>query len=264
MSSIVTTETDEVLNENPATFRLFVAWQREDTREYIPVGRLTYHGGAVEPAYEFVYLAGAQSQSNFPGLGGLPLGDVVYTSKNLFPFFENRVMSRGRSDRGAFLRSLDLPETAEPTEVLARTEGRRATDTFELFPEPTLRSDGVAETCFFVRGVRHIAGAHEAIDRLSVGDRLKVRPEPENERDPNAVLVLGEQEVGYLPRYLTELVHFSYDTAPERIVVEVRHVGERSGPAHFRLLCSLAAPWPSDKPVFSDAAFVPLANSVSR
>ena len=208
-------------------------------------------------------MAGAQSQPDFPGLGGLPLGDVVYTSNNLFPFFENRVMSRGRSDRGEFLRSLDLLETAEPTEVLARTEGRRATDTFELFSEPTL-SNGVAETCFFVRGVRHIPGAHEAIDRLTVGDRLKVCPEPDNERNRNAVLVLGEQEVGYLPRYLTDLVHFSYATASERIVVEVRHVGERSGPAHFRLLCSLTAPWPSDKPVFSDPAFVPLASSVSR
>lgn len=264
MSSIAAAESDTVLRRIPVFCRLYVAWQREDTRTYVPVGRLTRRGENGLPIYEFVYLAGAQTQPDFPGIGGLPERDRVYTSNNLFPFFENRVISRGRQDRDVFLRSLDLPVDAQPIEILARTEGRRATDTFEVFPEPTLRADGYAQTTFFVRGVRHIPGSQEAIDRLELGNRLSVRPEPSNQHDPNAVLVLGDQEVGYMPRYLTRLVHISYNNTPERISVEVRHIGERNGPTHFRLLCSIVAPWPVDEPFFADPDFKPLADSFAQ
>ena len=150
--------------------------------------------------YEFVYLSGAATRVGFLDLVVFPNFEDVYRSAELFPFFANRLMAPGRADRDGFLASLALAESAQPFEILARSEGRRATDTFEIFPEPTLGDDGRVSASFLVRGIRHIDGAHDVVDRLVIGDRLTVQPEPENEHDKNAILLVKGQPIGYLPR----------------------------------------------------------------
>src|SRR4051812_4123919 len=114
MSSMAASDVGPTNERQPSVHRLFVAWQREDTREYVPVGCLSYHQGVEGSYYEFVYIKNVEANLDFPGISGFPNYRAVYESEDLFPFFENRILSRGRSDRAAFTKSLALPEEAEP------------------------------------------------------------------------------------------------------------------------------------------------------
>jgi len=139
------------------------------------------------------------------------------------------------------------PIDADPFEILAHSEGRRATDAIEVFPAPSLDADGVVTCRFLAHGVRHIPGAHDAIDGLTLGEVLSVLPDPQNEVDRLAVLLRtgGHRLVGYVPAYLTSLIHRPLDAyGSDAVQVNVEHIGDRNGPSHLRLLCRLA-PMPS-------------------
>jgi len=85
--------------------------------------------------FEFRYLRGAETDPDFRPFIGFPDLHRLYRSTEQFPFFENRLMSRGRADYSAYLGSLGLAHNADPFEVLARSGGRRATDTVEVVAE---------------------------------------------------------------------------------------------------------------------------------
>lgn len=118
-------------------------------------------------------------------------------------------MPRTREDYPGYVSTLGLSIDADPFEILARNEGRRATDTLEIFPEPMVDEQGSVSCLFLVRGVRHIRGAHDAIDTVTVGDELHVLFDPQNEIDALAVLLRtgAYRPVGYVPAFLTSLVH---------------------------------------------------------
>jgi uncharacterized protein YegP (UPF0339 family) len=242
--------------------RLFVAWQDPTTRSITPVGCLTRRQGSDGDTFVFYYLRRVRQLPHFRPFVGFPALDQTYESASLFPFFENRIMPRTRDDYGDYVEMLGLSVEADPFEILARSEGRRATDTIEVFPEPNL--DNGTVTCrFLVHGVRHIAGAHDAIDDLRVGEALYVLPDPLNEFDEQAVLLrTGDYRlVGYLPAYLTSLIHRPLNAyGLDAVRVNVAHIGDRSGPSHLRLLCTLAARWPDDIPPLADSDFQPLAS----
>lgn len=160
--------------------RLYVAWQEPESREIRPVGLLTCAqiDGAV--CYEFRYLTGAQRRP-FQPFVGFPELHRVYRSPELFPMFENRIMPSGRDDYLEYMGRLGLPADAPPFEILAASFGRRATDRIEVFAEPTVDfQTGLATCLFLARGIRHIPGAPEAVAALSVGEELRLAPEPEN------------------------------------------------------------------------------------
>lgn len=242
--------------------RLFVAWQDPETRAITPVGCLTRRQGSDGDTFEFHYLRRARQLPQFRPFVGFPSLYESYESASLFPFFENRIMPRTRDDYGEYVGMLGLSVDADPFEILARSEGRRATDTIEVFPEPNLDNGSV--TCrFLVHGVRHIARAHDAIEDLSIGEALYVLPDPLNEFDDQAVLLrTGDYRlVGYVPAYLTSLIHRPLNAyGLDAIRVNVAHIGDRSGPSHLRLLCTLAVRWPDDVPPLADADFQPLSS----
>jgi uncharacterized protein YegP (UPF0339 family) len=242
--------------------RLFVAWQDPETRSITPVGCLTRRQGSDGETFEFHYLRRARQLPQFRPFVGFPSLYESYESASLFPFFENRIMPRTRDDYGEYVGMLGLSVDADPFEILARSEGRRATDTIEVFPEPNL--DNGTVTCrFLVHGVRHIAGAHDAIEDLRIGEALHVLPDPLNEFDDQAVLLrTGDYRlVGYVPAYLTSLIHRPLNAyGQDAVRVNVAHIGDRSGPSHLRLLCTLAARWPDDVPPLADSDFQPLAS----
>ena len=239
--------------------RLYVSWQDAERRSFVPVGMLTQSAAG---DFEFRYLRGAETDSDFRPFIGFPELHHVYRSTEQFPFFENRLMPRGRSDYSAYLGSLGLAQNADPFEVLARSGGRRATDTVEVVAEPAVEPDtGHASCCFLVRGVRHVENADDAIDRLDVGDHLGTEPDTGNEYDEHAryLLTLDGARVGFVPAYLTEFLSRSAESnGGDAISIVVEHIGERSGPSHFRLLCRLVVPWPEGQPPFSGSAFEPL------
>jgi hypothetical protein len=239
---------------------LFVAWRRPDGL-IVPVGRLTQQADADRMTFCFVYLKGAERNEGFPGLPGL--GDLhrVHQSETLFPVFANRVMPRDRADYGDFLEQLDLSVEADPFEVLGRSEGVRATDRIEVFPDVAADAAGSLCTLFFVRGIRHLPGARETVDGLAAGDELQLVPQPSNEVNPRAMLLNTRTgaSIGWAPDYLLDLLHEleSLNAALPSIVVE--HVNPASVAAHLRVLCRLSAPWPAGYQPFSGPDFQPLA-----
>jgi hypothetical protein len=241
--------------------RLYVSWQHPDTRQIVPVGMLSRSDADGATAYEFRYLKAALSLDGFSAFVGFPDFTSAYRSEQLFPFFENRLMPRGRDDYNDFLASLGLPQGADPFEVLARSEAKRATDAIEVFPEPTVSADGIASCRFLVRGIRHLPHAQEAIESLTLGERLFVVLDPQNKVDQLAILLRnGQYEfIGYLPRFLTSLVHAPHLNGDiQDVCVRVEHIGDVNGPVHIRLLCRVEVPWPNSGPVLNGPEYEPV------
>ena len=239
------------------TRRLLVSWQDPDSRSITPVGVLTQGTPDGSDDYQFGYLRRAETIPGFRPFVGFPELNTMYRSPRLFPFFENRVMSSARADFGSYVESLGLTEAATPFEILAHSEGRRATDTVEVFPEPVVDAQGRVTCCFNVRGVRSVDDAHDVIDGLSVGDQLSVAPEPENPIDPDAVIVSEDgRQLGWVPAFLTPLIHEPLNAfGEEGIRLTVERIGGRNGPVHQRLLCRLTVRWPMVAPPFSGPEF---------
>lgn len=98
---------------------LTVLWHGE------PVGTLSYDG----VLYQFEYLPDV-----VVSLPGLPRQSSRYSCGELFPLFAQRLMSRRRPDRPAWLKSLGLNEDATEMQILAASRGRRVGDYIELQP----------------------------------------------------------------------------------------------------------------------------------
>lgn len=225
--------------------RLYVAWQDPHTRSIEPVAHLDRIPQAGRGMYEFRYLRRALQLERFRPFLGFPDPRRVYRSEDLFPFFENRIIPRERADYGTFVNLLGLEEDADPFEVLARSAGRRQTDTIEVFPGPTY-DDHSARCRFLLHGIRHIPGAEEACGALVVGDRLRAVLDPQNPTDPQAVLVRDEgwRLLGWIPRYLTGLIHEPLRLlGPGALTITVAHVAPPDAPIHLRLLCAVRAEW---------------------
>ena len=118
------------------TKTLYLAWQDKKNRQWFPVGRLD---ADVElPIYRYRYIGGAkraQEDVGFQLLLDFPELYRDYKSLELFSIFKNRVIAPGRPDRTNYLDNLDLPENADPIEILTVNGGHRVTDAYEVFPK---------------------------------------------------------------------------------------------------------------------------------
>jgi len=214
--------------------RLVVAWQHPETRLIAPVGLLEHDE---ERGYRFRYLRRVASVPDFQPFLGFPALERTYESPRLFPIFTQRIMSPKRPDFPRYLRQLHLDEDASPWEQMARSEGRRTGDTVQVFPVPTVDADGTTMCRFLVHGIRHITGG--TLPPLAPGERLDLRPEPTNDKNPDALLVCssGGTALGYVPDLLLEYVHVVRAHGPVEVVVE--HVNGSDAPVHLRLLVRL-------------------------
>lgn len=251
---------------------VYVAWQQPETRSFFVVARLVA-GAADGAGNEFAYVHGAREavEQGFQPFLAFPNLDEVYRSKELFPFFTNRIMQRSRPDFPEYARRLGMdPGDAEDIDILICSGGVRATDSIEIFQLPTFNdADNRFQTEFMVHGTRYLSDASRArILQLQVGDELTLRPEPDCKFDSNAVQLYSEDEVllGYVPRYL----------APEigRMIRHCNDAGVRVAqmnppPAPYRqlLLCRLSSPAPAGFEPGASAIYQPIspeAVSVNR
>lgn len=240
--------------------RLYVSW-RDAEGSIHPVGLLLVRQPVdAGPQFSFAYLKLAEQLAGFEPLPGLPNLHERYDQERLFPVFANRLMPRSRPDFDLLASWVDLAADADPFEVLARTNGRRATDRIEVFAGPELTADGRSTVLFLARGIRHVDGAADAVSSLAVGDLLTLVDERANEFNPRAILmrVSDGQCVGYVPDYLVEHVHDLRDMNGTDPLVTVEHVNGPDVAPHLRLLCRAEAPWPAGYQPFSDARFQPL------
>ena len=190
------------------TQTLFLAWRAHDPHhQWFPVGRLDLEK---EPKqrYRFRYVRGAEqarARAGFSPPFEFPDLNQGYEFDRLFPIFQNRVMQPTRPDFPDYLRSLGLPEQAEPFEILSISGGRRATDSYEVFPKIKKTADGSFTCRFFLHGSRHVnQKAQERITKLQPGENLYVTLELTNPATGLAVQIQTEDYhmIGWSPRYL--------------------------------------------------------------
>jgi HIRAN domain len=224
---------------------LYLGWQDPKGRYWFPVGQLSFDG----QVYRFAYTKGALKSPNFIPFGKMEDLKVVYESKELFPLFANRLLSKTRPENKAFLNWLHIPNSEEdPLTLLGRSEGIRGTDSLMVFPRPEKSSDGTYHVFFFSHGLRYLPKyAVEAVNELHPGSRLFLMPDPQNRHDRHAVALRTDdpfQVVGYCPRYLSnDFLVLLTSATPDTPLVKVERVNH-GAPLQLRLLCSLRAPWP--------------------
>lgn len=219
---------------------LILVWQNPVSRLFVKVGQLD-----ALPAgrFAFQYLPGAWNDPAFIPLLEYPDRDTAYVSDEVPAFFANRILSVDRPHYDRYLSWLgieDLSPDDVPFEVLARTGGGRATDTFHIVERPLAKDDRLTSR-FFVSGVRHFVNSDAAIATLHNGARLRLELEEGNEVNPKAVLVntLDGLRFGYVPDWLCADVHtrikdgWSITAITERV--------NPDAPAHVRVLYRLDA-----------------------
>ncbi|MDE2757067.1 MAG: DNA-binding protein [Acidobacteriota bacterium] len=238
---------------------LFLAWQdKAGSRQWFPIGRLDVR----HPFYHFRYTGGAkraQQEAGFPPLIEFPELEQDYQSSELFPLFSNRVIAAGRPDRSGYLRNLDLPENANPFEILSVNGGTRVTDSYEVFPKLVKHADGSFDCRFFLHGWRHAnPRAQERIGRLKAGEDLYVTLELTNPATTLAVQVqtTDYHMIGWTPRYLvTDLTAAMAETA--NYSAHVVRVNPQPAPSKQRVLVEMRGRWDKHEPMASED-FMPL------
>lgn len=241
---------------------LYVTWRHPDGRIH-PVGLLTRSVLNGSESYRFVYLKASESIKGFKYLPGLPDRYSVYRSEKLFPVFRNRQMPRRRPDYPRYVNSLGLDTESHPFEVMARNEGRKLTDRVEVFAPPIRTADAELTTLFFARGIRHLTGAAEAVTAVQPGDLLTLVDNPDNPRNPLAILLAIPEgkPVGWVPNYLVDTVHeLRNRTGEEALSITAEHVNPSDVAPSMRLICRLTAPWPEGYAPLSGSEFQPIAS----
>lgn len=224
----------------------FLTWQDPDSREWHVIGILEYE----KTFYSFKYTQGCRETNNFVPFSGMENLTKEYRSSELFPVFQNRLLSSKRPEFPKFIAWLGLnPETANSMDVLTRSGGVRGTDNLQLFPKIELGNNGEFEHVFFVHGVRYLpTSAQTRIDSLTQGDVLHACLDIQNEYDTNAVLLRTQKQpelLGYIPRYLSlELCsilkrnHSAMSFSVELISYEA--------PESYKLLCRVKGELPQE------------------
>lgn len=246
---------------------LFLAWRDPETRKWFPVGKLQHD----EHTYRFEYIQGAiaaREEGGFCPFPSFPDMNVAYISERLFPLFSNRTLPRSRPDYQEYVEWLNFPkEEDDPLTLLARSGGKRATDTLEVFPCPEQDNSGQYHLHFFAHGLRHMSScAQERVNSLQSGEKLRLIHDFQNEHD-NMGLMLRTNEttpgdyhlVGYCPSYLTddifELVARNYQDFSDAVCVRVERVNLSPAPIQLRLLCNMTVRWSDGFEPFSSAIY---------
>ena len=194
----------EGVAQGPVLRELLVVRQDEETRAWLPVGRLRQH----PDGYSFGYVRDVLTQEGFVPLLGYRDVHELYRSASLAPLFSQRVMSDRRGDRVLVLEGLDLLPDSSPMDFLAATHGEREGDHIRLFEVPEPEPDGSVQLTFLVHGIRHVGGADSRALKVHAGEALDLRPEPDNEHNDQALLVVsGDEPLGYVPDVLLPYVH---------------------------------------------------------
>lgn len=219
---------------------LFLIWQDPESRRFVRIGVLSE---LVDGRYTFAYTDDARNGENFYPLAQFPDTEKTYVSTALPAFFVNRLMSRKRDSYPDYLDALgiDSPELETPMELLARTGGPRATDTFHLVDDLIAGDDDVVTSRFLASGVRHVDTDGTRLANLQDEDQLKLRAEPDNPANDRAQLICADsgEPVGYVPDWLLS------DVEKLRSKADVLKIfAERvspDAPPHLRLLCRIEA-----------------------
>lgn len=242
---------------------LYIAWSDTVERKWYPVGRLCFDNNM----YIFCYTEGARASSRFAPFGQMNDLTQIYTSQNLFPLFENRILNKKRPEFGDFLEWLGLDiDNYDPLEVLALTEGKRGTDSIEIFPCPQKGSDEMYRISFFAHGMRYLDKSYiDALRNIRAGDSLYLMFDIQNRYDERAITMRTDDPVkfvGYCPRYLAKDFRHLLDKVDHRLVrVEIERINY-DAPLQYKIMCRATSPWPKGFSPCSDKYFKPIPDKL--
>ena len=195
--------------------------------------------------------------------------EQVYESEELFPLFENRLLSKSRPEYDQFLYwgGFDADNPPDPISILGVTEGIRETDGIEVFPCPRPDSSGCCLNKFFLHGVRHMAtDAIRRISGLQKDERIILEPEPSNNYDANAMAVWTldrSHKIGYVPRYLAhEVRRLNEECRSDIVSLAVERVNS-DAPLQQRVLCRMRACWLEGFQPCNTDDFVPIPSNAA-
>ena len=157
----------------------------------------------------------------------------------------------GRTSRTT--RRLDLPEKANPIEILTVNGGFRTTDSFEVFPKLVKRPDGSFVCRFFLHGWRYVSEpAQEKLDHLTKGEELHVALELTNPKTEVAVQIqtTDYQMIGWAPRYLVPDLMMA--EAPGKYEANVVRINLHTTPLRQRFLIEMRSYWEKHEPMVGD------------
>lgn len=218
---------------------LVLVWQNPVSRRFSKVGQLDALPGG---RFAFRYLPSAWEDAEFQPLLEYPDRDAAYVSDEVPAFFANRILSADRPGYDRYLQWLGIDHVSPadiPFEVLARTGGSRATDTFHVVDLPLHTAEGFSSR-FFVSGVRYADATGAVVRSLRDGATLQLRLDEANPANPKAVLVGADGgNVGFVPDWLCADVH---DRMKEgwRLSAVAERVNPEA-PPHVRVLCRIDA-----------------------
>jgi hypothetical protein len=194
------------------------------------------------------YTKGCKQIKSFNGFGSLNITKKHY-SEELFPFFKNRLLSKNRPEYTKFIQWMELNnDTHDCFDILTLTEGKRETDTIEIFVCPQKINNNFIVK-FFTHGVRHTHSANiEGLELVKNGTKIFLTHDFQNNYDSNAFLIRTDDPIvllGYLPRYLSTDISTSKNIMgieSKDIFVRLLKVNDQA-PLAYRFLCELEAPW---------------------
>ena len=230
-----------------------------------PLGRLSF----IDGHYTFAYVKGIYNQTPITPLPGMEDLEQVYKSDVLFPFFENRLLSKRRNEYVDFLSwsGFDVKKPSpQPLAILSVTEGKKNTDSYEVFPCPTQSNEyGHYEFQFFLHGLNHLTEpTQEAALNLEQGSKLYMVMDLQNTYNRSAVALRTENKelIGYLPNYMANEAYRLLETCqPDSIEFTVSKINT-DAPKNFAILCKLDACWDEGSQPFSDKTFLPISSLV--
>ena len=233
---------------------LFLAWHGAgQNRQWFPISRLDADLAAA--SYRFRYTGGAKrarKEAGFTLRLEFPELDRDYHSPELFPLFQNRVMSPSRPDFKSYLEALGLEGDVNPIEILAVNGGERVTDRYEVFPLPARQPDGSYRFRFFLHGWRYAsASAQERLGKLEPGEELRLALELNNPFTGQGVQIqtTDYQMIGWAPHYLVDDFTKAMADGPGEYSAEVVRLNPQPIPSKQRLMVELRCRWPNHQPM---------------
>lgn len=225
--------------------KIYVGWQDQETREWIPVAKLE----RTDAGYKLTYTAGAQRCQGFAGLGRMNKLDATYFSRDLFPFFENRLIKKSRPEYKKYLAWVGFSnQDPDPLDILQITGGIRSTDNFELFSTPSYENNKLLLN-FFPRGLRYIHNrAIDDISTLASNTTLFIMHDLQNEIDKGALILRTENpkiNIGYIQKYYNKGLKKALDLK-FGVRVSVLQINP-DAPIDMRILCRLEIEASPDK-----------------
>jgi hypothetical protein len=231
--------------------KIYVVWQDPKSRKHFPVGELSYvHNEHEVYHFNYIYGVGESQKFGFQAFPGFPELDMTYVSIDLFPFFQNRILLPSREEYEAFVTSLGLsPSDAKPIDILARSGGRRATDSIEMFaPADIIETDdpdfNIAKYYFLLHGLSHMRDCAQvlAADTVKADNSLFVMHDIQNPVDSKALLLrtIDYCSIGFVPRYLLDDIWSLLDKQTD-LRFYVYKVNSPPSPIQQRIVCKLEA-----------------------